>query len=166
MDSGNPVVIEGGQSWLATSDTYTPSAEFDTSEALAGTNAFADVDALQAAILAGEDPHRGWPKQPLPAHLLRGLMVATRGPISLPWSGPPKRWIPPPVMTPSASPTPWKPRKAKRGDFDSAPTAGLTVAYLDEDDLGSEVYATGFFDVIDAFESDTGCSPAPGQYRQ
>jgi uncharacterized cupin superfamily protein len=56
MDIGGPVVIEGGQSWLATSDTYTPADQFDTSEAIADSETFADVDAIQAAILAGQDP--------------------------------------------------------------------------------------------------------------
>ncbi|WP_036186938.1 retention module-containing protein, partial [Marinobacterium lacunae] len=56
MSSGGPVVLEGGQSWLATSDTYTPADQFDTSEAVADTESFGDVDAIQAAILAGQDP--------------------------------------------------------------------------------------------------------------
>ncbi len=50
MRSGNPVTLSGGQSWLATADTYTPADQFDTSEATA------DVAALQQAILAGQDP--------------------------------------------------------------------------------------------------------------
>ncbi|WP_036191089.1 retention module-containing protein, partial [Marinobacterium lacunae] len=56
MNVGGPVVLEGGQSWLATSDTYTPADQFDTSEAVADTGSFGDVDAIQAAILAGQDP--------------------------------------------------------------------------------------------------------------
>ncbi len=50
MRSGNPVTLSGGQSWLATADTYTPADQFDPSEATA------DVAALQQAILAGQDP--------------------------------------------------------------------------------------------------------------
>ncbi|WP_343805665.1 retention module-containing protein, partial [Marinobacterium maritimum] len=50
MESGNPVALSGGQSWLASADTYTPADQFDTSEATA------DVTALQQAILAGQDP--------------------------------------------------------------------------------------------------------------
>ncbi|MBV1788496.1 retention module-containing protein [Marinobacterium sp. D7] len=56
MNVGGPVVLEGGQSWLATSDTYTPADQFDTSEAVADSGSFDDVDAIQAAILAGQDP--------------------------------------------------------------------------------------------------------------
>ncbi len=50
MESGNSVTLSGGQSWLASADTYTPADQFDTSEATA------DVAALQQAILAGQDP--------------------------------------------------------------------------------------------------------------
>ncbi|WP_188752397.1 retention module-containing protein, partial [Marinobacterium zhoushanense] len=56
MNVGGPIVLEGGQSWLATSDTYTPADQFDTSEAVADSGSFDDVDAIQAAILAGQDP--------------------------------------------------------------------------------------------------------------
>jgi T1SS-143 domain-containing protein len=50
MENGEPLFLEGGQSWLATAETYQTSEEFDSSEAIA------DVDSIQAAILAGADP--------------------------------------------------------------------------------------------------------------
>jgi uncharacterized cupin superfamily protein len=56
MNMGGPIVLEGGQSWLATADTYTPADQYDTSEAIADGESFADIDAIQAAILAGQDP--------------------------------------------------------------------------------------------------------------
>lgn len=56
MNAGGPVVIEGGQSWLASSDTYTPADQFDTSTAVADADSLENVDAIQAAILAGQDP--------------------------------------------------------------------------------------------------------------
>jgi uncharacterized cupin superfamily protein len=48
---GQPIVVADGQSWLATSDSYTPNTELDSSTTVAS-----DVDALQQAILAGVDP--------------------------------------------------------------------------------------------------------------
>ena len=48
---GQPIVLQDGQSWLATSDTFTPSSEFDQTTAVNS-----DIDALQQAILAGADP--------------------------------------------------------------------------------------------------------------
>ena len=56
MEAGRPVVLENGQSWLASSDTYTPADQFDPSEAVSGEDSFSDIDAIQAAILAGQDP--------------------------------------------------------------------------------------------------------------
>ncbi|MGH1432332.1 MAG: retention module-containing protein [Neptuniibacter sp.] len=50
MESGEPVNLEGGQSWLATADTFQESDDFDTTEAIA------DVQSIQEAILAGADP--------------------------------------------------------------------------------------------------------------
>ncbi|MGH1461417.1 MAG: retention module-containing protein [Neptuniibacter sp.] len=50
MDAGDPVRLEGGQSWLASSETHQTADDFDLSEAVA------DVDSIQAAILAGVDP--------------------------------------------------------------------------------------------------------------
>ncbi|MBT00010.1 MAG: hypothetical protein CMI01_15215 [Oceanospirillaceae bacterium] len=47
---GASFVLEGGQSWLATADTHQTPDDMDSSEAAA------DVDAIQAAILAGVDP--------------------------------------------------------------------------------------------------------------
>ena len=47
MDTGEPVNLEGGQSWLATVDTYQNAEQFDTSEAVA------DIESIQEAILAG-----------------------------------------------------------------------------------------------------------------
>ncbi|MBV1790124.1 retention module-containing protein, partial [Marinobacterium sp. D7] len=56
MDAGSPVVLTGGQSWLASADTYTTADQFDISEAVTDGGSFSDVDAIQAAILAGQDP--------------------------------------------------------------------------------------------------------------
>ncbi|EAR60921.1 retention module-containing protein [Neptuniibacter caesariensis] len=50
MENGEPVRLDGGQNWLASSETYTESEDFDLSEATA------DVESIQAAILAGADP--------------------------------------------------------------------------------------------------------------
>ncbi|MGB0204335.1 MAG: retention module-containing protein, partial [Neptuniibacter sp.] len=50
MDAGDSVKLEGGQTWLASSETYQTTEELDLSEAVA------DVDSIQAAILAGADP--------------------------------------------------------------------------------------------------------------
>ncbi|MGI1670455.1 MAG: retention module-containing protein [Neptuniibacter sp.] len=50
MENGEPVSLEGGQSWLATADTFQESDDFDTTEAIA------DVQSIQEAILAGADP--------------------------------------------------------------------------------------------------------------
>ncbi|WP_415911976.1 retention module-containing protein [Neptuniibacter sp. QD37_11] len=50
MDAGEPVRLDGGQNWLANAETYTESNNFDLSEATA------DVESIQAAILAGADP--------------------------------------------------------------------------------------------------------------
>ena len=50
MDNGEPVRLEGGQNWLANSETYQEANEFDLTEAIA------DVESIQAAILAGADP--------------------------------------------------------------------------------------------------------------
>ncbi|MFT6471574.1 MAG: hypothetical protein ACJAZ4_002023, partial [Neptuniibacter pectenicola] len=50
MDSGDLVKLDGGQNWLASSETYLESDSFDTSEAAA------DAESIQAAILAGADP--------------------------------------------------------------------------------------------------------------
>ncbi|WP_415885203.1 retention module-containing protein [Neptuniibacter sp. QD37_6] len=50
MDAGEPVRLDGGQNWLANSETYNNANTFDFSEATA------DVESIQAAILAGADP--------------------------------------------------------------------------------------------------------------
>ncbi|MET4000679.1 retention module-containing protein, partial [Marinobacterium sp. MBR-109] len=50
MQTGEPVTLQGGQSWLVSLDTYTPVDQFDVDSATA------DVTALQQAILAGQDP--------------------------------------------------------------------------------------------------------------
>ncbi|WP_156473737.1 retention module-containing protein, partial [Neptuniibacter marinus] len=50
MDNGDLVKLDGGQNWLASSETYLESDNFDTSEAAA------DAESIQAAILAGADP--------------------------------------------------------------------------------------------------------------
>ena len=51
VDGASPITIGGGDSWVATSDTYTPTQDFDPTAA-----ASSDIDAIQAAILAGVDP--------------------------------------------------------------------------------------------------------------
>ena len=51
VDGASPITIGGGESWVATSDTYTPTQDFDPTAA-----ASSDIDAIQAAILAGVDP--------------------------------------------------------------------------------------------------------------
>ncbi|WP_160115483.1 retention module-containing protein [Marinobacterium lutimaris] len=56
MVTGESITLEGGQSWLASSDTFTPADQFDSSAAVADTESFGDLDAIQAAILAGQDP--------------------------------------------------------------------------------------------------------------
>ncbi|MGI1670456.1 MAG: retention module-containing protein [Neptuniibacter sp.] len=50
MDSGELVKLEGGQNWLATAETYQEAGDFDLSEATA------DIQSIQEAILAGVDP--------------------------------------------------------------------------------------------------------------
>ena len=50
MEGGEPVKLDGGQNWLANSETFTEAEDFDLTEATA------DVEAIQAAILAGADP--------------------------------------------------------------------------------------------------------------
>ena len=50
MDSGELVKLEGGQNWLATTETYQEAGDFDLSEATA------DIQSIQEAILAGVDP--------------------------------------------------------------------------------------------------------------
>ncbi|WP_415881741.1 Calx-beta domain-containing protein [Neptuniibacter sp. QD34_54] len=50
MEGGEPVRLEGGQNWLASSETYIEADDFDLTEAVA------DVESIQAAILAGADP--------------------------------------------------------------------------------------------------------------
>ncbi|MFY0676822.1 MAG: retention module-containing protein, partial [Neptuniibacter sp.] len=50
MEAGDPVKLEGGQTWLASTETYQTSEDLDLSEAVA------DIDSIQAAILAGVDP--------------------------------------------------------------------------------------------------------------
>ncbi|WP_415888650.1 Calx-beta domain-containing protein [Neptuniibacter sp. SY11_33] len=50
MEGGDPVRLEGGQNWLASSETYIEADNFDLTEAVA------DVESIQAAILAGADP--------------------------------------------------------------------------------------------------------------
>ncbi|WP_415895838.1 immunoglobulin-like domain-containing protein [Neptuniibacter sp. PT34_22] len=50
MEGGDPVRLEGGQNWLASSETYIEADNFDLTEATA------DVESIQAAILAGADP--------------------------------------------------------------------------------------------------------------
>jgi T1SS-143 domain-containing protein len=73
MEGGDPVRLDGGQNWLASSETFTEAEDFDLSEAVTGSESIgdavsgiasegagqgqgADVDAIQAAILAGQDP--------------------------------------------------------------------------------------------------------------
>ncbi len=50
MDSGELVKLEGGQNWLATTETYQEAGDFDLSEAAA------DIQSIQEAIIAGVDP--------------------------------------------------------------------------------------------------------------
>ena len=50
MDGGELVKLDGGQNWLASTETYTEADDFDLSEAVT------DVESIQAAILAGADP--------------------------------------------------------------------------------------------------------------
>ncbi len=49
-NASEPIQLNGGQNWLATADTFTPASNFPAD------NAVADVDAMQAALLAGQDP--------------------------------------------------------------------------------------------------------------
>ncbi|WP_286239357.1 retention module-containing protein [Neptuniibacter halophilus] len=49
-ESGELVQLDGGQSWLASSETYNTTETFDNSEATT------DIESIQAAILAGADP--------------------------------------------------------------------------------------------------------------
>ncbi len=49
-NAADTIVLNGGQSWLATADTFTPGNQFPVDDAIA------DVDAIQAALLAGQDP--------------------------------------------------------------------------------------------------------------
>jgi hypothetical protein len=55
MSNGQEVALGGGQSWLVSLETYTDVTEYPVDQAV--TNAAdADVEAIQQAILAGEDP--------------------------------------------------------------------------------------------------------------
>ncbi|WP_299184077.1 retention module-containing protein, partial [uncultured Neptuniibacter sp.] len=49
-ENGEPVHLDGGQSWLASAETYSTLETLDPSEAAT------DVESIQAAILAGADP--------------------------------------------------------------------------------------------------------------
>ena len=155
MNVGGPVVIEGGQSWLASSDTYTPADQFDPSAAVADANTLDDVDAIQAAILAGQDPTEvgeataaGAPGAGADGGNEGADFVTLERTAEEvdPTAGYDTIGLTYTVETP----------EGEDADFDSAPTAGLTTAFLDEDDIGGDVYATGFFDVIGSFEAATG----------
>ena len=50
METGDPVKLDGGQSWLASSETFQEAEDFDLTEAVA------DIDSIQEAILAGVEP--------------------------------------------------------------------------------------------------------------
>ncbi|WP_279387514.1 retention module-containing protein [Marinobacterium mangrovicola] len=56
MMTGESVALDSSQSWLASADTFTPADQFDNSSATADPQSFQDVDDIQAAILAGQDP--------------------------------------------------------------------------------------------------------------
>ena len=156
MNAGAPVVIEGGQSWLASFDTYTPADQFDRSEAVVETGTLDEVDALQAAILAGQDPTEIG-EAPAAGTPDAGADGGNEGAdfVTLertaeevdPTAGYDTIGLDYTVDTPEGD---------EGAVIDGAPTADVTFAYLDEDDLGSDVYATGFFDVIDVFETATG----------
>jgi hypothetical protein len=55
MTNGQEVALGGGQSWLVSLETYTEVNEYPVNQAVASANE-ADVEAIQQAILAGEDP--------------------------------------------------------------------------------------------------------------
>jgi len=55
MANGQEVVLGGGQSWLISAETYTEAADYPVEDAVADED-LAAVDAIQQAILAGEDP--------------------------------------------------------------------------------------------------------------
>lgn len=49
-NASEPILLNGGQSWLATTDVFSPADQFPANDAIA------DVEAIQAALLAGQDP--------------------------------------------------------------------------------------------------------------
>ncbi|WP_028470756.1 retention module-containing protein, partial [Neptunomonas japonica] len=55
MSNGESVVLEGGQSWLVTAETYTSAEDYPIDEAVVDAE-LASVDAIQQAILEGLDP--------------------------------------------------------------------------------------------------------------
>ena len=166
MEGGDPVRLDGGQNWLASSETFTEAEDFDLSEAVTDSESIeeavastsetnSDIDAIQAAILAGQDPtevaeataagaggdgaggNEGSSFVQISA--TRAEVDPTAGFNTQGFSDPATRTI------------------QDEGIFDDIPKVGATTVFLDEDDLGArKLLLEDFNELQDAFEAATG----------
>src|SRR5690554_2311663 len=185
MQTGEPVTLQGGQSWLVSLDTYTPVDQFDVDSATA------DITALQQAILAGQDPTEildptaaGAPAAGAPAAGNEGadfVQLQRTGAETTPEAGYDTIGLSSTVLTPEGEDpvlpvdepgdplTPPEEPEEPEIPENGLPTAGEAQAFLDEDDIlgldGGEqselAFAPGFFDVIESFYQSTGYFSGP-----